>query len=98
MGAGVGDLAMRALLFLSVTGAALCALLVVTQNVIPADKVEDTFAGQTQLYNPADRDLRSWGSNLHALVISQPPPPQVLSKMPPTGEAQGVNPQSEWLA
>ena len=67
---------MRALLFLSVMGAALYALLVVTHNVIPADKVEDTFAGQTQLYNPADRDLRSWGSNLPALVISQPPSPQ----------------------
>ena len=70
---------MRALLFLSVMGAALYALLVVTHNVIPADKVEDTFAGQTQLYNPADRDLRSWGSNLPALVISQPPSPQKSS-------------------
>ena len=82
---------MRALLFLSVTGAALCALLVVTQNVIPADKVEDTFAGQTQLYNPADRDLRSWGSNLHALVISQPPSPQ----SPQQNAAYGRSPNRE---
>ena len=82
---------MRALLFLSVTGAALYALLVVTQNVIPADKVEDTFAGQTQLYNPADRDLRSWGSNLPALVISQPPSPQ----SPQQNAAYGRSPNRE---
>ena len=36
IGAGVGDLAMRALLFVSVMGAALYALLVVTHNVLPA--------------------------------------------------------------
>ena len=84
---------MRALLFLSVTGAALYALLVVTHNVIPADKVEDTFAGQTQLYNPADRDLRSWGSNLPALV-SQPPSPQSTQQKAAYGRSPNREGQS----
>jgi Bacterial SH3 domain len=67
---------MRALLFLSVVGAAIYALLVVTHNVVPDRKAEDTFAGKTQLNHPVDRDLRSWGPNLPALVIAQPPSPQ----------------------
>jgi hypothetical protein len=62
---------MRALLFLSLAGAALYALLVLTHNVVPDGKAEDTFAGKTPSNHPIDRELRSWGANLPALVISQ---------------------------
>jgi hypothetical protein len=37
---------MRALLLLSLVGIALYALLVLTSNVVPDSKVEDTFAGE----------------------------------------------------
>ena len=67
---------MRALLLLSIVGAAIYAFLVATHNVISDSKVEDTFAGQTQPYHPIDRKLRSWGSNLPALAISQQPSPR----------------------
>ena len=67
---------MRALLFLSIVGAAIYAFLVATHNVISDSKVEDTFAGQTQPNHPIDRKLRSWGSNLPALAISQQPSPR----------------------
>jgi hypothetical protein len=61
------------LLLLSLVGAAIYGLLVVTHNAMPNGKADDTFAGQTQPNHPVDRDLRSWGSNLPALVISQQP-------------------------
>ena len=64
---------MRALLLLSLVGVALYALLVLTSNVVPNGKVEDTFAGKTQPNHPIDRELRSWGANLPALVNSQQP-------------------------
>ena len=67
---------MRALLFLSLVGAALYALLVLTHNVVPDGKAEDTFASKTQPNHPIDRELRSWGANLSALAISQQPSPQ----------------------
>ena len=67
---------MRALLLLSLVGIALYALLVLTFNVVPNGRVEDTFAGKTQPNHPIDRELRSWGANLPALVNSQQPQPQ----------------------
>src|SRR5680860_304400 len=70
---------MRALLFLSAVDAALYVLLLVTHKVLPDGKAEDTVASKTQPNHWNDRDLRSWGSNLPALVISQhlsPRPPQ----------------------
>jgi hypothetical protein len=62
---------MRALLLLSLVGVALYALLVLTSNVVPDGKVEDTFAGKPRPNHPIDRELRSWGANLPALVNSQ---------------------------
>ena len=62
---------MRALLLLSLVGIALYALLVLTSNVVPDGKVEDTFAGKTLPNPPIDRELRSWGANLPALANSQ---------------------------
>ena len=68
---------MRALLLLSLVGVALYALLVLTSNVVPDGKVDDTFAGKSQPSHPIDRELRSWGSNLPALANSpQPSHPQ----------------------
>ena len=61
---------------MSIVGAAIYAFLVATHNVISDSKVEDTFAGQTQPNHPIDRKLRSWGSNLPALAISQQPSPR----------------------
>lgn len=66
---------MRGLLFLSAVAAALYGLLLVTHKVLPDGK-EDTFASKTQLNHPNDRELRSWGSNLPALVNSQQPSPR----------------------
>ena len=67
---------MRALLLLSLVGVALYALLVLTSNVVPDGKAEDSFAGKTQPNHPIDRELRSWGANLPALVNSQQPSPR----------------------
>lgn len=67
---------MRALLLLGLVGIALYGLLVLTSNVVPDSKVEDTFAGKTQPNHPIDRELRSWGSNLPALANSPQPFPR----------------------
>jgi hypothetical protein len=67
---------MRALLLLSLVGVALYAFLVFTSNVVPNGRVEDTFAGKTQPNHPIDRELRSWGANLPALVNSRQPFPR----------------------
>jgi hypothetical protein len=61
---------------LSLVGVALYSLLVLSSNVLPNGKVEDTFAGKTQPNDPIDRELRSWGANLPALVNSQQPFPR----------------------
>ena len=42
----------RVLLFLSLVGAAIYALLVITHDALPGGKAEDTFAGQTQPNHP----------------------------------------------
>jgi hypothetical protein len=67
---------MRALLFLSVIGAAIYALLVVTDKVAPEGQPNDIVAGQTQPSHHGVRELRSWGNNLPSLVISQRPSPR----------------------
>jgi Bacterial SH3 domain len=58
---------MRALLLLGVVGAVLYELLLVSHHVLPIDVGEDRFAREM----PVDRQLRSWGSDLSALVISR---------------------------
>jgi hypothetical protein len=57
---------MRGLLLLSVVGALLYGLLLLTADV-PDRKVERSFSGHTA--DLADRTLRSWGHNLPALVM-----------------------------
>ena len=59
---------MRGFLLLSVAGALLYGLLLLTADV-PDRKVEHSLSGHTA--RPADRTLRSWGSNLPALVSEQ---------------------------
>ena len=58
---------MRGFLLLSVVGALLYGLLLLTADV-PDRKAEHSLSGHTE--RPADRTLRSWGSNLPALVSS----------------------------
>ena len=79
---------MRALLLLGLVGIALYGLLVLTSNVVPDSKVEDTFAGKTQPNHPIDRELRSWGSNLPALANS----PQQNVPYAPTERMSGAQP------
>jgi hypothetical protein len=61
---------MKGLLFLSLVGAAIYMALVVTHDFLPSDRAEDTFTSQRST-NPGARRLRSWGSDLPALVSSQ---------------------------
>ena len=60
---------MRGFLLLSVVGALLYGLLLLTTDA-PDRKAEHSLGGHTE--RPADRTLRSWGSNLPALVSEQP--------------------------
>jgi hypothetical protein len=64
---------MRGLLLFGVVGAAIYALLLATHKVIPDPKPGDNFAGQA---HPNQRHLRSWGSDLPALVTSSASSPQ----------------------
>ena len=61
---------MKGLLFLSLVGAAIYTALVVTHDFLASDRAEDTFTSQRPT-NPGVRQLRSWGSDLPALVSSQ---------------------------
>jgi hypothetical protein len=63
----VGDLAMKGFLFLSLVGAALYVALVVSNDLIIT--AEDPSVRQN-LGDPDSRQLRSWGSDLPALVNS----------------------------
>jgi hypothetical protein len=63
---------MRVLLLLGVVGAAIYALLVVTDNVVP----DGQLAGQTQPSHQGHRELRSWGTTLPGLVVAQRPSPR----------------------
>jgi hypothetical protein len=58
---------MRALLLLSVVGAALFLLLLVTDNALRVSETEKAVSHALPS-PPADRTLRAWGSNLPALV------------------------------
>lgn len=63
---------MRGLLLLSVVGAALYGLLLLTDNVIPPEETETAVAEKAQANLSADRSLSSWGRTLPALVIKPP--------------------------
>jgi Bacterial SH3 domain len=58
---------MKGLLFLGLVGAAIYGALVLSYNVLPPDAAEDAFAGRS-LGDPSSRELRSWGTDLPALV------------------------------
>jgi hypothetical protein len=60
---------MKGLLFLGLVGAAIYSALVVTHDLFPSDRAADTFTRQRP-NNPGVRQLRSWGSDLPALVSS----------------------------
>jgi hypothetical protein len=60
---------MKGFLFLSLVGAAIYATLVVSHDLLPRDRAEDSPAGQS-LGNPGPRQLHSWGTDLPALVSS----------------------------
>ena len=62
---------MRGFLLLSVVGAILYGLLLVTGNDVPNHKTEDAGARSTQHHRP-ERTLRSWGTNLPALATQKP--------------------------
>jgi SH3-like domain-containing protein len=68
-GAGLGDLAMKGFLFLSLVGALIYGSLVVSNDLLPSDRADESLARQN-LGNPAARQLRSWGSDLPSLVSS----------------------------
>ena len=88
------------LLFLSLVGAAIYALLVITHNVIPDGKAEDTFAGQTQPNHPVVRRLSSWGPYLPSRSLSQKPQAPVATSQQPAplppqqNAAYGYGPRS----
>jgi len=65
------SLAMKGLLVLSLIGAGIYGALVVSHDLLRSDKPQGLFAGES-LGDPGARQLRSWGSDLPALVTSQP--------------------------
>jgi hypothetical protein len=71
-----GDRSMRGLLFLSVVGVALYALLVVTHDVLTQDASEEIFASQTEPNheNHASAEhLSGWGAYLPTRSLGQKP-------------------------
>ena len=64
---------MRALLFLSLVGAAIYGFLVVTEDALTDSKSKNGLAIQTQHYRSADERLSSWGSYLPSQPKSQNP-------------------------
>lgn len=64
---------MKGLLLLSCVGAGIYALLLVTHDVLPGDKGEDTFAGQTQPNNQVAERPGSWNSYIRRRSLSQNP-------------------------
>jgi hypothetical protein len=83
----------RVLLFLSLVGAAIYVLLVVTHDVLPSDKAEDTFAGQTQPNHPVGERLSAWGPYLPSSLSQKPQAPLATFQQPaPLPPQQSENP------
>jgi hypothetical protein len=61
---------MKGVLFLSLVGAAIYTALVVSHDLLPSDRAEDSLT-RLGLSSPTARQLRSWGTDLPALVSSQ---------------------------
>lgn len=89
----------RVLLFLSLVGAAVYTLLVITQDVLPGGKADDTFAGQTQPNHQVVEHLSSWGTYLPSRSPTQnPQAPLATSQQPaplPPQQSESPNQNSE---
>ena len=75
----VGRFGMRGLLLMSITGAVLYGLLVLTNHFLTQEKPEFTLSPNDHAAG-ADRTLRSWGTSLPALVVE---PQQRLAEQSP---------------
>ena len=82
---------MRGLLLMSITGAALYGLLVLTNHFLTQEKPEFTLSANDHAAG-ADRTLRSWGTSLPALVVE---PQQRLAEQSPVGGNQAAVPDAE---
>src|ERR1700687_5359901 len=89
----------RVLLFLSLVGAAVYTLLVITQDVLPGGKADDTFAGQTQPNHQVVEHLSSGDTSLPSRSPSQKPQaPLATSQQPaplPPQQSESPNQNSE---
>ena len=100
---------MKGLLVLSLIGAGIYGALVVSHDLLRSDKPQGLFAGES-LGDPGARQLRSWGSDLPALVTSQPASvslrkpdatgagllPVAQAKSTPAQSASTTYPTGEW--
>jgi hypothetical protein len=87
----------KGLLLLSCVGAGIYALLLVTHDVLPGDKGEDTFAGQTQPNNQVAERPGSWNSYIRRRSLSQNPQlatSQQPAELPPQ-QSDGPSQNSE---
>ena len=76
---------------MSITGAALYGLLMLTNHFLTQEKPEFTISANDHAAG-ADRTLRSWGSSLPALVVE---PQQRLAEQSPVGRNQAAVPDVE---
>ena len=76
---------------MSITGAALYGLLVLTNHFLTQEKPEFTISANDHAAG-ADRTLRSWGTSLPALVVE---PQQRLAEQSPVGGNQAAVPDAE---
>ena len=79
---------MRGLLLMSITGAALYGLLMLTNHLLTQEKPEFTLSANDHAAG-ANRTLRSWGSSLPALIVE---PQQRLAEQSPVGGNQAAVP------
>ena len=77
---------MRGLLLMSITGAALYGLLMLTNHFLTQEKPEFTIAANDHAAGE-NRTLRSWGTSLPALVVE---PQQRLAEQSPVGSNQAA--------
>ena len=82
---------MRGLLLMSITGAALYGLLMLTNHFLTQEKPEFTISADDHAAG-ANRTLRSWGTSLPALVVE---PQQRLAEQSPVGSNQAAVPDVE---
>ena len=105
---------MKGLLVLSLIGAGIYGVLVLSHDFLRGDRPQGLFAGES-LGDPGARQLRSWGSDLPALANSQrasvplrkpeiapssTPASSVvpISEAKPTSAQSGIAPGTEWVS